>query len=151
MEVPKRELSYRLYGRLSSKDKQRLDKSNITPIRKLLAMFTKKKHGISMNKAIREAKKIDILGLTLKFKIECQEYAIREFKFRGFIPISQYKKFNPNYPHVTTNFKIQGEYWIYPKRFGNNFYQLQKGYEPIHNVFMEYGVQGYTRILYGKH
>lgn len=150
MEVPKRELSYRYYRKLSSKEQTLLDNSNLTPVRKLLVMFLNKKQNIHIKRAIRLVGKLNTSDIKLSFKYEKQKYAIMEFKFRGFIPLSQYKRFNPKYPHITTNFKIQGEFWIYPKRFASTLEQIHKGYDLIDKVFMEYGVQGYTRILYGK-
>lgn len=148
MEVPKRELSYRYYNKLSSKDKAIIDNSDLTPVRRLLAMYFYRKNDISLNKAIRISRKYSVSNISFK-NDELLKYVISEFRFRGFIPLSEYKRFNPKYPHITTNFKIDGDFWIYPKRFGSTEKHLLKGYPLIERVFPEYGIQGYTRILYG--
>lgn len=148
MEVPKRELSYRYYKRLSSKEKRLVDLSNLSPLRKLLAIYTYKKSNISLKKSLRLSEKFDTSKLSFRFE-DNLKYVVSEFKFRGFIPISQYKM-NKRFPYIITNFKIDGEFYIYPKRFGSTYKHLEKGYTLIEKVFFEYGVQGYTKILYGE-
>lgn len=148
MEVPKRELSYRYYKRLSSKEKRLVDLSNLSPLRKLLAIYTYKKSNISLKKSLRLSEKFDTSKLSFRFE-DNLKYVVSEFKFRGFIPISQYKM-NKRFPYIITNFKIDGEFYIYPKRFGSTYKHIKKGYTLIENVFFEYGVQGYTKILYGE-
>lgn len=143
----RRELSYRYYKRLPLEIKEILDNSNLTPRRLLLAILLYR-NGINIKRSIRRAKKSE--NVPICFKVELNlKYVISEFKFQGFIPISKYKKFNPRYPHITTNFLIDGEYWIYPKRFGSTYDHLNKGYQLIENVFPDYGLTGYTKILYG--
>lgn len=149
MEVPRRELSYRYYRRLSSKEKRLIELSNLSPLRKLLAIYTYKKNDISLRKSLRLSEKFDTTNITFKFE-DNLKYVISEFKFRGFIPISQYKRYNRKFPYITTNFKIDSEFYIYPKRFGSTYKHLEKGYSLIEKVFFEYGVQGYTKILYGE-
>lgn len=149
MEVPRRELSYRYYRRLSSSEINQIELSGISPLRKLLAIYNYRKCNISLKKSIRLSKKFDTS--TISFKIEDNlKYVIEEFKFRGFIPLSKFTRYKKKYPYIITNFKIDGEIYIYPKRFGSTYLDLKKGYELIDKVFYEYGVQGYTKILYGE-
>lgn len=149
----RRELSYRHYNKLPEDIRSILDKSELTPKRKHLAsvLFI---NGLSIDKSIKYASKCSQDTLLSLFKHypyheRSLKYIIREFKHQGFIPLSQYKRYNPKFAYIITNIRIDGEFWIYPKRFTTKYDLLIKGYTYLYEVWGEFGLQGYTKIQYG--
>lgn len=141
-----RELSYRYYKKLPTKEKVILDKANLMPCQKLIAMYINKHITKNMALAIKESSKYYYLT---EYKETNPKYLIKELQFRGFIPLHKYKKFKPQYCHMITNQKIGGDFWIYPENFYIDDRDKNKGLRFIYDVWGKYGIQTYTKLRYG--
>lgn len=146
--VINRELSYRTYKRLPPKAKSILDEHSLTPVHKLMAMYLYiKDNRHNIKKCIRKSRNYQ---LQVKYRETNPKYLINELRFRGFIPLSQFKKFKPKYCHIITNHKIGGDYWVYPENFYINYNDRNKGKRYIYNVWGLYGIQGITKLSDGN-
>lgn len=152
MEIPKRELSYRLYKKLTDREKNIIKKHSLSPVRMLYALFLFKKKSIRLRKAIKISESLtkkDLIRTCIKPEYKIR-FVIKELLFRGFIPISEYTRYHKRYTYITSNFLYNGELLIYPKRFGFTAKEInEKGYINIFDIFNEYCLQGFTKIHYG--
>lgn len=147
--VINRGLSYRLYKRITLKDKKILDKHKLTPFHRMVALFLYKKiYRENLRLCIKKSRKYTPDKLQIKKRETNDKYLIKEFEFQGFIPLYKFKKFNPNYNHIISNKMLNGTYWIYPENFYLSSLDRDKGLRYIYDVFMLYGIQGFTMIRY---
>lgn len=73
----------------------------------------------------------------------------KQFIFRGFIPLQEYKSYNPKkYCYVMANKLLDGVEYIYPARFTHNYKLMRKGIPNIHQVFGKIAIPGFTKIKY---
>lgn len=152
----RRELSYRSYNKLPKDIQKSLDEAELTPKRKHIASILIKR-GLPLEKSIKYTTKCSHDTLSSLYKLKpcplCIErdlkYIREEFKHQGFIPLSQYKRYKPKFAYIVTNIRIDGEIWIYPKRFTTRYDLLKKGYPYLYDVWGEFGLIGYTKIQYG--
>lgn len=149
-----RDISYRYYKKLKEEPRDILDEVNLLPEIKL---FTLKLYrlGLSMKKSleISNNRYDDYISWCLQRKIfkkiEKEKYALKELKFRGFIPLENLIDYNPKkYDYIVSNQTLEGKIYIYPKRYGKNYKSMKKGYEDIHKEFPLIGLEGWTKIQY---
>lgn len=141
-----RELSYRVYKRLPEIAKKALDKSNLYPIYKLIAMHLYHKGYGTIKHCISISSNYTI---QIRYRETNPKYLIKELKFRGFIPLSQFKDFNPKYCHIITNIKLENDFWVYPENFGITPIHKDMGLRGIYDVWGKYGILSYTKLRYG--
>lgn len=78
------------------------------------------------------------------------KYLKRQLIFMGYVPLSEYKV-RSKYCYFITNRMIEGEYWIYPQRFSDNYKTLQKGKYPYFQDYLGlYGLPGITRTKFSN-
>ncbi len=70
-----------------------------------------------------------------------------QFEFMGF---QKNLKTHDLYAYVSSNMKINGYWYIHPKKFVNNIYTKEKrpSYPSLHENWVDYILEGYTKILY---
>ena len=85
---------------------------------------------------------------SLKFvgELPKEKYLLRQLRFMGYVPLSTYK-IRSGYAYFMTNRMLEGEYYVYPKRFADNYRTLQKGKYPYYMPYMGlYGLPGITKL-----
>ena len=147
----KRELSYRRFKRLSEQEKLMYMKSPEMPRIKRL--------GLKYQSITRETLERSIQWARNNFEAYSQylsrkdtpkppkeyntRYIIRELKFRGFVPESQFQK-KEGFNYIITLPPISG--WIYPAHLSNNYYRMREGYENPYDLHDEIALDGVTHI-----
>lgn len=144
----RRELSYRSSKNIPKKVIKTLEENIDRPRVRHLALILYK-NGVNLKDCLKICKGLKELPDPKPRKKEKIYHAIKEFKFQGFVPMSKIKICS-RYAYITTNFLVNGEYLIHPKKFGHHINTLKRGYPLIENEFPYYGVIGYTKIMYEK-
>lgn len=154
----KRDLSYRYYKHLTDIEKDILDKQNLMPELKLLAMKIHSVTKMTIKSSINIAKTRydeymewlqDEHGLICNLPIEKNHrYIKKELIFRGFVPVGNYTMHENNYGYIISNKEIDGTYWVYPEKFGSDYKKMMKGKMDINTAFPLIALAGHTKILY---
>lgn len=76
---------------------------------------------------------------------------IKQLRFRGYIPLPEYKRYNPKkYCYIMANKILDGVEYIFPARFTHNYKLMRKGIPNIHKEFGKRAIPGSTKIQYSK-
>lgn len=154
-------LSYRRLKRISGKEisewnyYQGSTDFEINPRIRQIALFLKKKYKIKFNhilfiKAKDFLSQYDKLSVKFSGVLPKDRYIKKELISQGFVPLSSYKT-HKRYAYIITNRKIEDDFYIYPRKFSDNYEILKKGkYPNIHNHFMYYGIPGIIKIKYSE-
>ena len=69
-----------------------------------------------------------------------------QLEFMGF---QKYLKTHDLYAYVSSNRKINGHWYIHPKKYADNIHSIEKrpSYPYIYNTWDAYSLEGYTKIL----
>ena len=145
-------LSYKRYIDLSISDRKLISSYNLMPNMRDLAIILHKEKNYSLERSVRLISKPKFLEEYYKYlsSLKFKESTIslsdlkNEFRFRGFIPLSDFKGFNKRNDYIASNIQIEGEYYIYPLKFS------YKRNLNIHKYFHGICIPGYTRIIYAK-
>lgn len=80
-----------------------------------------------------------------------QDIMEKELRFRGFVPENEYKTKPSKFGYFITNRSINGQKFIYPKRFINTYDTKLMSKYPMYDKYMGmYGIRGLTRYQYSK-
>lgn len=76
------------------------------------------------------------------------KYLKNQFTFLGYVPLSTYK-IRHKYCYFMTNRMLEGEYYIYPARYSDDYRTLQKGKYPYFQEVMGLiGIPGITKTKF---
>lgn len=83
------------------------------------------------------------------------KYLEKQFIYRGYIPLTRdnylkYEKKANKYCYITSNRPINGTWYIFPRKYTNNYYLLKRNIPDIHSSFGLIGIPGYTKINYSN-
>lgn len=76
------------------------------------------------------------------------KYIIKQLEFMGWVPESEYR-IRDKYAYFITNKRLEGNYYIYPKRFSDSYATKNKA-EFYHYYMGLIGLPGITRVQYSK-
>lgn len=78
------------------------------------------------------------------------KYLKRQLLFLGYQPESKVKM-RSKFAYFMTNRMLEGEYFVYPERFCDNYKTLKNGKYKFYEQNMGlYGIPGITKIRYGR-
>ena len=148
----RKDLTYRGYPRLTKRDQDRYMKSPLSINIKLLALkyFRINKKLIPFRKSLRWAKEhwdeycYYASRHWYLHRSLTDDQLTREFSFRGFIPLEEFKKIS-RFNYIQSNIPIEGTIYVYPFPCGHTFKTLEK-HEDVYKVLEEIGIQGYTKV-----
>lgn len=153
-------LSFRRYNKLSKKEKEIFDKykDQYTPNEWRLALQIK----VSLRKPFKKryfklAHKIKPLEVEKYYlthgypghsiEVNFSELALaNEFKFQGFIPLMEFKRYKSGFAYIISNKKLAGTYWIYPKKLADGLINIiyKNRYKELWSTFSSLGITGCT-------
>ena len=148
-------LSYRRYERLTPEEKEVFDtnKSSYSPkewslalhIKATLKQRFKLRHFKIAHKLVREAEQYYLQHGYPGHSEEVgynEKALAKQFQFQGFIPLSTFKRYNESFSYIISNRKINGTFWIYPKKLQSG---LQQGrHLDLWETFSKVGIPGLT-------
>ena len=147
----KRDLSYRFYKKLNSKEQKIYTKSKLPPMIGCIALKHRVIVGCSLERSIKWAlrnykKYYNFLVHCHYYRkpIEKKKYALKELLFQGWVPKGEYPMDENKYHYLVTSTMINGKFYVYPRRYRDH----GKGFRDINHHYI--GLSGYTRILYKK-
>ena len=162
-------LSYRRYANLSESEKKILSSTDMVKSSIIgdLTIHLLKRKKWTIKKSIRRATKYVKNGLYGKFLEEFtkfngnsipyikDKYLEKQFIYRGYIPLTRdnyhkYEKKANKYCYITSNRPINGTWYIFPRKYTNNYYLLKRNIPDIHSSFGLIGIPGYTKINYSN-
>lgn len=162
-------LSYRRYGRLNEKQKNKFDKLRSLEKYKyhgealgILLYYTYK--GLlnisrgsmeiilgNLTKIKRRMLDIQLNGSSFITKHwltkNIEKKVTRQFLFLGFVPLNEFR-LRHGYAYMSSSRSLDGVTYIYPMRLVDDYRKMRPGYFQWQQIFENNGIPGYTRIWY---
>lgn len=139
------------------KQKQLFMKSKLYPEQKSLALILRSVTNWSLSKCLKWVSKESNLERFYRYASKYygkggytppkyrEEDLVKEFKFRGFVDIRDFKK-KKICNYIQSSWPVGGTIWIYPKHFAHTIRALKRGYPYIWGLSHLICIRGYTRI-----